>query len=113
MSAAHTPGPWFVDEDPRPGMTWNRQIMSDAATTICFMANSGGENPEEDAANAQLLAMAPVLLAALQACERLFSKALPKFNWGASFLDANAIRLLNEVPAVAREAVAKATGSAS
>lgn len=32
-------------------------------------------------------------------CQRLFNEALPKFNWGASFLDANAINLLNEVPA--------------
>lgn len=36
---------------------------------------------------------------ALAAANRLFEEALPKFNWGASALDANAIRLLNEVPA--------------
>ena len=36
--------------------------------------------------------------AALQRCQRLFDEALPKFNWGASALDANAIQLLNEVP---------------
>lgn len=29
---------------------------------------------------------------------RLHDEALPKFNWGASALDANAIGLLNEVP---------------
>ena len=34
----------------------------------------------------------------LKRCQRLFKEALPKFNWGASALDANAIRLLNEVP---------------
>ncbi len=40
-------------------------------------------------------------------CVRLFDEALPKFNWGASALDANAIRLLNEVPAAARALLAQ------
>lgn len=31
--------------------------------------------------------------------KQLFDTALPKFNWGASTLDADAIRLLNDVPA--------------
>ena len=34
----------------------------------------------------------------LERCARLFKEALPKSNYGASCLDANAIRLLNEVP---------------
>lgn len=34
---------------------------------------------------------------ALQACQKLLREALPKFNWGDSFLDVNAIKLLNEV----------------
>jgi hypothetical protein len=42
---------------------------------------------------------------ALRACERLFDEALPKFNWGASALDANAITLLNVVPAKVRAAL--------
>ena len=42
---------------------------------------------------------------ALQAAQRLFKEALPKFNWGASFLDANAIQLLNEVPAKVNAAI--------
>lgn len=37
--------------------------------------------------------------------EELFAKALPKFNWGASALDAQAIRLLNEVPGEVRAAL--------
>lgn len=41
---------------------------------------------------------ADVLRMQLERCLRLFDEALPKFNWGASFLDANAIQLLNEVP---------------
>lgn len=35
---------------------------------------------------------------------RLFEEALPKFNWGASALDANAIQLLNETPGLVRHA---------
>lgn len=51
-----------------------------------------------------------VLLAALKRCELLFKLALPKFNWAESALDANAIRLLNEVPGDVRAAIAKAEG---
>lgn len=50
---------------------------------------------------------------ALNAAKRLFDEALPKFNWGASALDANAIRLLNEVPRVVQEAIAKVEGGAA
>lgn len=35
---------------------------------------------------------------ALQRAARLINEALPKFDWGKSALDANAIALLNEVP---------------
>ena len=42
---------------------------------------------------------------ALKRCERLFDEALPKFNWGKSALDANAIALLNEVPNEVRQAI--------
>lgn len=42
---------------------------------------------------------------ALLACVELFDHALPKFNWGASALDARAIKLLNEVPLTVRAAL--------
>lgn len=45
-----------------------------------------------------LIAERDALRAACERAKRLFDEALPKFNWGASFLDANAIQLLNEVP---------------
>lgn len=35
---------------------------------------------------------------ALKRADKLFKVALPKFNWGASALSGEAIRLLNEVP---------------
>lgn len=44
-----------------------------------------------DAANAH----AP-LVKALRRAQRVFDEALPKFNWGASALDGNAIELLND-----------------
>lgn len=34
----------------------------------------------------------------LKRVQEMCTYALPKFNWGASFLDAKAIALLNEVP---------------
>lgn len=45
-----------------------------------------------------MLARVDDLTHALLQCQALFQQALPKFNWGASALDANAIRLLNDVP---------------
>lgn len=46
-----------------------------------------------------------VMRTALERTQKLFDEALPKFNWAASFLDANAIRLLNEVPGEVRAAL--------
>ena len=50
-----------------------------------------------DARDAELLA--------LKMADRLCKEALPKFNWGASALDANAIKLLNEVPGLISAAI--------
>lgn len=47
---------------------------------------------------AALVAERDRLRAAAVRAKQLFDEALPKFNWGASCLDANAITLLNEVP---------------
>ena len=43
---------------------------------------------------------------ALLLAQRMCREALPKFNWGASCLDANAIRLLNEAPSAIDAAIA-------
>lgn len=48
------------------------------------------------------------MLDALKAAEKLFNEAHPKFNWGASCLDANAIQLLNTVPQQVRDAINQA-----
>jgi hypothetical protein len=52
------------------------------------------------------------LLEALKQTQRLIDEALPKFNWGNSALDANAISLLNSVPLAVNAAIAKAEGGA-
>lgn len=67
MTAQHTPGPWAIDRDPRRGMSWNINIVDKArGHAVCFMAHSGGKEPERDEANARLIAAAPELLEALQ-----------------------------------------------
>ena len=68
----------------------------------------GRAEGDNNKANAKLMAAAPDLLEALLDCVVLFQNALPKFNWGASALDAEAIRLLNEVPNKALAALTKA-----
>lgn len=60
---------------------------------------------EEAHAVARALNAATTNQAALARAARLFEEALPKFNWGASALDANAIQLLNEVPGEVRAAL--------
>ena len=49
------------------------------------------------------------LVAALESSRELFEKALPKFNWESSFLNAEAITLLNDVPIEVAKALAEAS----
>ena len=75
-----------------------------------------GNSVEVAAQNARYIADAlngsEELLDALKRAQRLFEEALPKFDWGKSALDANAIRLLNEVPGEIRTVIASATPAA-
>lgn len=64
---------------------------------------------EEAHAVARALNAAITNQATLARAARLFEEALPKFNWGASALDANAIQLLNEVPGEVRAALKACT----
>lgn len=64
MTAKHTP--WYVDEDTRPGMGWNRHILDARGHAVCFMAHSGGDDTAGDIAKAKLVAAAPDLLEALR-----------------------------------------------
>lgn len=58
----------------------------------------------------QMRNAAPSLYEALEACQRLINEALPKFDWGKSALDGNAIQLLNEVPGQVSAALHLARG---
>lgn len=62
----HTPGPWHVDEDTRPGMAWNRHIYGPDGNAVCFMAHSDGRNVQRDQDNAALIASAPDLAAEVE-----------------------------------------------
>ena len=66
-------------------------------------------DPERD----RLMALNAEMLAALRLTKRMIDEALPKFNWGASALDANAVMLLNETPGAVNAAIRKAEGGAA
>ena len=59
----------------------------------------------EDEIKAGLCKRITELEAACKAALRLIDEALPKFNWGASCLDGNAIQLLNETPGIIQRAL--------
>lgn len=65
---------------------------------------------QRDEALAELTRLRALLTRAKEGLERnrrLHDEALPRFNWGASVLDANAIKLLNEVPLETRALAAE------
>lgn len=110
-----TPGPWTAKGPSKPvpdapeGGDW--AILDSKGEIIgeAFRHVSQGENglrPAEQ--NARLMAAAYSMREALRLAKRLCDEALPKFNWGASALNANAIALLNEVPAKITEAIRQA-----
>jgi len=72
----HTPGPWRVDEDTRPGMAWNRHIYGPDGNAVCFMAHSDGKDVERDEANAALIARAPDLAAEVERLREQRTKLL-------------------------------------
>ena len=46
-----TEGPWHVDPDDRPGMSWNNQICVEGKPlTVCFMAHEPRDNSGQQAA---------------------------------------------------------------
>jgi hypothetical protein len=45
------------------------------------------------------------LVEALEQSQDMIKEALPQFNWGASGLDGDACRLLNQTPAIVAKAI--------
>lgn len=114
--AKHTAGP-SDEADIRAAIRGRVTELEQQTTSFAYLYDP----PEIDAFErekatlqrlAPVIAAAPDLLAALRRTDQLIRVALPKFNWGASALDANAIRLLNEVPGEVSAAIAKAEGRA-
>ena len=68
----------------------------------------GEFSTDDDDAN--LIAAAPELLEALKGMIGMFNAVGKKVNWGSSFLDADAIRMMNEAPGNANQAINKAEG---
>ncbi len=101
--------------------TWFTQNADNTQFTGLVYSNDGylvakiryDSNPEAKERNCNWIAATPKMLDTLEQVERLIKEALPKFNWGASALDANAIKLLNEVPLQVRDAIAAAGGKAA
>ena len=114
MTTQRTPGPWSVAKEGErlafPECCITATNGRPIASTIYPLALPTWRS--EDVLNAEFIVRAcnnhEALLAALKSCQRLFNEALPKFNWGASALDANAIRLLNETPIEVDAAIATA-----
>jgi hypothetical protein len=99
----HTPGPWAFMTDSTGEYLAVYARPQGGTKVICPVKIT-------DESDAMLIAAAPDLLAALLAARRLFAEALPRFDWGRSALDANAIQLLNEVPIMVEAAIANAKG---
>ena len=100
----HTPGPWMIDEDVRPGMSWNRHIVwneedSKRSLTVCFMAHSKSSGRDE--ANARLVSSAPDLLAA---CDAVLACDTHHDEKGHAYLRVPA-RSLNDLAAQIRAVV--------
>ena len=69
---SHTPEPWMVDPDDRPGYEWNNHIVSatDPNQTICFMTHDNTPENIEGEANARRI------VACVNACKGIKTESL-------------------------------------
>ena len=109
MEMKHTPGSWNVfdeidmqDSEPMLSIQANDSSESDTELSVCGIYNV----TEKCRANARLIAAAPTLLMAL---EFLLDKA-ESFNVAGTYFDQ--FRENRDALDTARDAIAKATGSA-
>lgn len=95
----HTPGPWAASPK---GNIWAPNAKHLVLAKLDRLSGKLGK--AEKAANAQLIAAAPELLEALQGCVSILSRCPSR--------DPNGEINGDMVPAIARAAIAKATGKA-
>lgn len=101
MSAAHTPGPWHIDEN-------GSSISSDAVTDLALLnmvnlrfswGGSDFATKSHRLANARLIAAAPELLEACQAINALDPQESSTGDWNEAFkLIAAAIQKAEPTP---------------
>lgn len=98
MNTLHTPGPW---KNPRPTISGDSLYIADKTGNwdIATVKISHAPSPEQAAANAQIIAAAPELLAALQ--------TIAAQSVGADWTAEQAIEFCKEH---ARAAIAKIKG---
>ena len=103
-----TPGPWQIFKSQyrdfvicERGYSVHSDDRSDGRGNLALIAAA----PDLHRIATEQTAEIARLRAALQLTKRLIYEALPKFDWGKSALDANAISLLNEVPAAVNAAL--------
>lgn len=75
------------------------------STKLSELVETFADYPDEKVMSAVTLGMLREAVSALQLADRLCKEALPKFNWAASALDANAIDLLNRAPAAIEKVI--------
>lgn len=96
----HSNGPWEIDSNLPP----NARSIICRVGDIPISANiNGPHNPEEDSANAQLIAAVPDLL---EACEEMLKEA-EKFGFGGKSGSLGTGKIVCDM---ARSAIAKARG---
>lgn len=82
MTIKHTPGPWEIDADTRPAEVCTVHHTSHPNGFVYVRGALGywDATPEENMANARLIAAAPDLLKALSMCVASMKSCLPDFN---------------------------------
>ena len=102
----HTPGPWMVAETRHKFDTLIRDRDNDPVASTNF----AGYSPKTAAANARLIAAAPLMLAALKKVERLFQS--PAFIGVISEASVSDVQCLGTAHAYAdvADAIRKAEG---
>ena len=84
MTARHTPGPWWVEIETAENAEWSRKWPTIDSENYQVVGTEGLYGDiETDIANANLIAAAPDLLAALMDAVRVLGNDTPASVWAA------------------------------